>query len=1023
MWLCHFTNSLLECKALRALYNRRHKRFTEIQKRFHVRGDTRVKDAMISFLNSKIVLPRKKNALSDSQQRYEILDVSEMEVVSRSTAAKTNSFNDVLLESNKIKKLNTAQATCLKKKTAALCTLGQKNKMLRNLVNEQNRQLKMIGPESKSIQCEVDKLRAKNKHLNQKTRELRDLKIKLKLQQHEMDTINTEMSSLTKVASNALESLDEKENERIKMETKLNRVKKVLFNTKKKVQRRDQNICELHEKVEAARNKFETDKKSIKLYFTGIVDSLKNLHKLSVDGLNQRLEEMKQLETKKGGMYKGEVRLLYYDLLTKGVSANTVHSVVKTVLENMTCYDTSNLTLPSRSTAQRMVSEAGALVKIRTAYELSREKSTLCHQSDGTTKHLIHWGAHAIKLLPNDDPQNPNFFTLTVSPVTSGKADDTVKQLQEQFTELHCIADQLDLDHNDLTYSFMRINGRMSDRAANEKKVTRLIQEKKEELTADIEDASMYETNVYAFTCAAHKVNNMAVAMTDRSAKYLYLCDKNTNGRGMVGARKHIYECNKLLCEHSRKEYGLGNDFKAYSLCSELDTGSELFRPIIGNRYLIFLQNAIPTLAAHDMVLMFLEDIKDAKDNPGLNRLEYSVQQGYLNDNVQAEEIAFSILYFYLCAPLLQKAKSVKSPLEMNEYYASAVGKLENWCRDPSGLVAGNDLLWEGAMGPDIYTPYMTIIRQKACSSDLVLDIIKVMAKAGQEKLRSQAEEHLDGGIYAAPTPAMVKAANTIGDATNDRIESLFGMLDRQMMIAPAMNPVNVAYLIAAKQDKPVEWIKSANIPLPLEKICSVAMKHAKLERQKEGTKNVQIKRRFMEGKVERDAKIKKRRLMRAEHEQKQKELILRARAILCRDHRALKNMNKKQQLDQIRMWRAVSKMCHVKNLDCMKGFTSMSRSLRISCMKEVIIQNQKLDINTLENKNGLNPAVESDWCSSDEETLAMSRPLVFQSSKSLSACTVGTNDSEHEWNSSDEETLDMLQPLALKVVKASHQM
>ncbi|KAL3863998.1 hypothetical protein ACJMK2_005714 [Sinanodonta woodiana] len=128
---------------------------------------------------------------------------------------------------------------------------------------------------------------------------------------------------------------------------------------------------------------------------------------------------MKQLETKKGGIYKGEVRPLYYDLLTKGVSANTVQSVVKTVLENMTCYDTSNLTLPSRSTAQRMVSEAGVLVKIRTAYELSCEKSTLCHQSDGTTKHLIHWGAHAIKLLPNGDPQNPKFFTLTVSPVTS----------------------------------------------------------------------------------------------------------------------------------------------------------------------------------------------------------------------------------------------------------------------------------------------------------------------------------------------------------------------------------------------------------------------------------------------------------------------------------------------------------------------------------------------------------------------------------------------------------------------------
>jgi hypothetical protein len=32
---------------------------------------------------------------------------------------------------------------------------------------------------------------------------------------------------------------------------------------------------------------------------------------------------------------------------------------------------------------------------------------------------------------------------------------------------------------------------------------------------------------------------------------------------------------------------------------------------------------------------------------------------------------------------------------------------------------------------------------------------------------------------FANPTPHVVKAANTIGEAINDRIESMFGMLDR----------------------------------------------------------------------------------------------------------------------------------------------------------------------------------------------------------------------------------------------------
>jgi hypothetical protein len=71
------------------------------------------------------------------------------------------------------------------------------------------------------------------------------------------------------------------------------------------------------------------------------------------------------------------------------------------------------------------------------------------------------------------------------------------------------------------------------------------------------------------------------------------------------------------ICFFHGKEYGLGNQFKAYSLCSDEDTGSDLFKPIVGNRYLIFMQNYIPTLAGKDIMLLFLEDIRDAKENPG----------------------------------------------------------------------------------------------------------------------------------------------------------------------------------------------------------------------------------------------------------------------------------------------------------------------------------------------------------------------------------------------------------------------
>ena len=53
-------------------------------------------------------------------------------------------------------------------------------------------------------------------------------------------------------------------------------------------------------------------------------------------------------------------------------------------------------------------------------------------------------------------------------------------------------------------------------------------------------------------------------------------------------------------------------------------------------------------------------------------------------------------------------------------------------------------------------------------------------------------------------------------------------------MLAPASNPLNVSSIIAAKQDKPVTWAKTYD--LPLEKVMNIAMKHSAKKRKREGT-------------------------------------------------------------------------------------------------------------------------------------------------------------------------------------------
>lgn len=137
------------------------------------------------------------------------------------------------------------------------------------------------------------------------------------------------------------------------------------------------------------------------------------------------------------------------------------------------------------------------------------------------------------------------------------------------------------------------------------------------------------------------------------------------------------------------------------------------------------MQNSIPTLAGKDMVLLFLEDIRDAKENPGLNRLEQSVQQGYLDPDIQAEEAAFALLYYELCARLLQKAKSVQSPLEMNQYYLADVTKLDLWSNDPTEVLTGDVTIWEDVVKPNVYRKYIEKFLTFTVDSETVKAVIK----------------------------------------------------------------------------------------------------------------------------------------------------------------------------------------------------------------------------------------------------------------------------------------------------------
>ena len=209
------------------------------------------------------------------------------------------------------------------------------------------------------------------------------------------------------------------------------------------------------------------------------------------------------------------------------------------------------------------------------------------------------------------------------------------------------------------------------------------------------------------------------------------------------------------------------------------------------------------------------------------------------------------------------------------------------------------------------------------------------------------------------------------------------------MKLAPSSNPVNVSSLISAKQDKPIQWLRSSN--LPVEKICDIAMTRATRKRKKEGTRVEQMKRRYLASKAERDAKIAKRREMRQKRKQKLEDNLKEAKLKLCQSCKSIKKMTKKDINLKVKLWRAVGAQQEVQSLDSLKNFSKLSSEQQISSLQRVIQANKELIVQTV-----------YEWDSSDDEMV-----LPNGAQKKL------LYGDDSDWSSSDEETLDMERALA----------
>ncbi|KAK7109245.1 hypothetical protein V1264_013320 [Littorina saxatilis] len=266
--------------------------------------------------------------------------------------------------------------------------------------------------------------------------------------------------------------------------------------------------------------------------------------------------------------------------------------------------------------------------------------------------------------------------------------------------------------------------------------------------------------------------------------------------------------------------------------------------------------------------MVYLEALKDGKATAGWNRLEHSVWQGYLDETVLAELCAFALMFFFVCQPLLSRAKVAKSPLEMNFFYLTAVQKLSFYAEHSEALLSEDTNMWQGSIKEtEPYRPYMQDVQQMAKDRQgQVTRILSSMATAGRDKLQSHASEHLLGGLYSLPSTSAISAGNLLGSATNDTVESGFGQLDRQQTMNPSRNPLNTS-AIAAKRDKPVHFVCQQDQET-MALMVSTAIKSGLRARKEAGTRVQQLQKVWAGDLADRNLRKQKRQAYRQKRKQ-----------------------------------------------------------------------------------------------------------------------------------------------------------
>ena len=551
-------------------------------------------------------------------------------------------------------------------------------------------------------------------------------------------------------------------------------------------------------------------------------------------------EEVFTFQTKVGRRYSPSIRKLYYTLLSAGLPAIKISSIIKHVLQTFNpTFDTSSLSQPQRTCSSYMRKEElkviGDAQKATKLCDPALMNQGFHLNSDGTTKHLKKLGAVAI-----------NSMAISTNELPDGTADSVIDDVSKELKRLRDIARKLKLPNPD-SINWTMIVSSTSDSAATQKRLNKLIEERREADEKQFGPVAATSIDLIENFCSMHLAVNLRKAFLNGIGN---IAD-DSRQRHLVDTVVHEF-C-KLFGRYGVPEYSSDATFADFlALMSHDADTAELhsyyqsctaitLERQVGSRYFVSAANGVRIVFLKEAALHFLKYTGKAESG---NKLETSVNEKLSDPAVISCLKADSFMYYHIYADLVMLSKSTdldKSAYDMNAHYLELQLYLQEIEKNPA-VVLDRDyrVFWseERLYSDDKKVNHRCHTKSQclydhlfaSASDDTLLQLLAKGAVKMREKLGTYARNCLPGGKYWQPEPDVKNVLMKI-KPSNDICESILGLNDYLTNAIPNLHQASRSNLVSVKKNKAMEWLDKLPGEQQLE-VLDLAVESRKLVRE-----------------------------------------------------------------------------------------------------------------------------------------------------------------------------------------------